>query len=186
MSDDNTIESLNITNNHLSNDDNIDDNLPKQTKGKKQTKEKKNKDDSNLKKTTIEEIDEDFKDMIFSWVALDEKIKEINNDLKDIKDEKKQFENYILEYMEKQRDDVIMTNKGAITRNVKDSKSAITPEIIQETLSKILKDKDTAYVCTNEILSRRTIKQSSNLKRQKIKTNNNKIKKNKNNEKNNN
>ena len=152
------IESLNTTNKDLENDEiNV------------KTKKKNKKDDNHLKKTDITEINEDFKDMILSWLALDEKIKEINNELKEFKDEKKQFESYILEYMEKQKDDVIMTNKGAITRNIKESKSAITPEIIQETLTKILNNKDTAYVCTNEIMSRRTIKQSTNLKRQTIK-----------------
>ena len=152
------IESLNTTNKDLENDEiNV------------KTKKKNKKDDNHLKKTDITEINEDFKDMILSWLALDEKIKEINNELKEFKDEKKQFESYILDYMEKQKDDVILTTKGAISRNVKESKSPITPEIIQETLNKILNNKDTAYVCTNEIMSRRTIKQSTNLKRQTIK-----------------
>jgi len=160
------IESLNDTNNDL-----INDSINHKSNNKNNKNNKKDKkDDSHLKKTDITDVSEDFKDMILTWLALDEKIKEINEELKEYKDEKKQFESYILEYMEKQKDDVIVTNKGAITRNVKESKSAITPEIIQETLTKILNNKDTAYVCTTEILSRRTIKQSTNLKRQVIKS----------------
>jgi len=159
------IESLNDTNKDLENDL-INHNSNKN----KSNKNKHKQDDPNLKKTDITDVSEDFKDMILTWLALDEKIKEINEELKEYKDEKKQFESYILEYMEKQKDDVIVTNKGAITRNVKESKSAITPEIIQETLTKILNNKDTAYVCTTEILSKRTIKQSTNLKRQVIKS----------------
>lgn len=162
------IESLNDTNKDLIND--TVGTFGEINHKSNKNKSKKNKtDDSNLKKTDITDVTEDFKDMILTWLALDEKIKEINEELKEYKDEKKQFESYILEYMEKQKDDVIVTNKGAITRNVRESKSAITPEIIQETLTKILNNKDTAYVCTTEILSRRTVKQSTNLKRQTIK-----------------
>jgi hypothetical protein len=171
------IESLHETNNDLDSEDNSE---KKYNRNKKDKKDKDKKDERNLKKTNITDINEDFKDMILTWLALDEKIKEINGELKEFKDEKKQFETYILEYMEKQKDDVILTTKGAITRNTKESKSAITPEIIQETLTKILNNKDTAYVYTNEILAKRTIKQTTNLKRQTIKPQKNNKQKNNN------
>ena len=171
------IESLHETNNDLDSEDNSE---KKYNRNKKDKKDKDKKDERNLKKTNITDINEDFKDMILTWLALDEKIKEINGELKEFKDEKKQFETYILEYMEKQQDDVILTTKGAITRNTKESKSAITPEIIQETLTKILNNKDTAYVYTNEILAKRTIKQTTNLKRQTIKPQKNNKQKNNN------
>ena len=41
-----------------------------------------------------------YKDMIKSWVEADEKINSLLKALKDLKDEKKQYENYLIEYME--------------------------------------------------------------------------------------
>ena len=41
-----------------------------------------------------------LKKLIISWLALDDKLKEYTEMVKDIKTEKKQYEDYILQYME--------------------------------------------------------------------------------------
>lgn len=138
-------------------------------KTNKNRKVKKTEKKEDLNIISIEQIDENLKILILSWIAKDEEIKEINENLKEMKDDKKQFENYILEYLEKnnsiKNNTVITTKKGNIIKNVKDSKSAITPDLIQKTLTEILNDKDKAFIYTNEISNKRAVKQNINLKR---------------------
>ena len=44
-----------------------------------------------------------IKEMIKSWEEADEKIDELNKKLKELKDEKKQYENFIIDYMEENK-----------------------------------------------------------------------------------
>ena len=105
-----------------------------------------------------------MKEIILSWIALDEKINELNIELKDLKEEKKQFENYIIDNMKNTKENIILTNKGSIIRNTRENKTSITSELIQSTLSKILKDESKASLLTSEIESKRQFKQSISLK----------------------
>ena len=191
--DNNIIDDNNDNNEKDNNDNNEKDNNEKYTNNKndKNDKKKYNNQKSKIKSNknneskktdidmtntiSIDEIDPNLKDMILSWMALDDKISQLNLKIKEIKDEKKQFENYILELMTQAKENVITTNKGVIYKNTKESKGQITQDIIQDTLVKILKDNDTAFICTNEIMTKRPIKKNINLKKKfkKIKKNDN-------------
>lgn len=88
----------------------------------------------------------------------------MNIELKDLKDEKKQFENYIIDNMKNIKENIILTNKGSIIRNTRESKTSITSDLIQNTLSKILRDESKASLLTSEIESKRPLKQLTSLK----------------------
>ena len=115
-------------------------------------------------KLQLEDINDDLKDMILNWMTLDDKIRELNEQLKELKDEKKQYENYIIDNLQDYDNTVIITTKGNITKSTKSSKGSITPEIIQETLTTLLKDNHTASFYVSKIHEKRPIKQLINLK----------------------
>lgn len=125
-----------------------------------------------FKKTNVDEMGDNdslFKDLIITWFALDDRIKEVNESLKELKDEKKQVEEAILQRMEEDDEEIIETSKGNLVRQKKESKSAITPELISQILAKSLKNDNVAQECTDEILKGRVSKETINLKRQIIK-----------------
>jgi hypothetical protein len=111
-----------------------------------------------------------LKTLILEWLALDDNIKSYRDTIKDMTEEKKQYESQILDLMNTLKQETILTDKGNITRNIKTSKGALTPELIKTTLTDILKCSDTADTYTNQILEKRVPKESINLKRQEIKT----------------
>ena len=136
--DNNIIDDNNDNNEKDNNDNNEKDNNEKYTNNKndKNDKKKYNNQKSKIKSNknneskktdidmtntiSIDEIDPNLKDMILSWMALDDKISQLNLKIKEIKDEKKQFENYILELMTQAKENVITTNKGVIYKNTKE------------------------------------------------------------------
>jgi hypothetical protein len=114
-------------------------------------------------------IDKDIlKTLIIEWLSLDDQLKSFKETIKDKTDEKKQYENQILELMGALKQEVIITDKGNITRNIKESKGPLTPELIKATLTNILKCSVTADTYTNHIIDKRPLKESISLKRKDI------------------
>ena len=160
--DNNDNEKDNDNDNEKENENNK---VNKNNKGnKKENKNKKEKEKIVNKSILFEDIREDLKEIILNWIALEEKINELNIEIKDLKDEKKQFENYIIDNMRNIKENIILTNRGNIIRNTRENKTSITSELIQATLSKILRDESKASLLTSEIESKRPLKQSITLK----------------------
>jgi hypothetical protein len=64
------------------------------TKREELSKNRKRETNEVIKKSVV-------KEMIINWLSLDDKVKEIGVTIKDLNNEKKQFESYILDYMTK-------------------------------------------------------------------------------------
>jgi len=109
-----------------------------------------------------------LKTLIIEWLALDDQIKAYKDHIKDKSDEKKQYEEQILQLMKVLNQEIILTDKGNIIRNVKESKSPLTPELIKNTLTDLLKCSTTADTYTTNILDKRTKKETVALKRKDI------------------
>lgn len=109
-----------------------------------------------------------LKTLILEWLALDDNIKSYRDTIKDMGEEKKQYESQILDLMNTLKQETILTDKGNITRNIKTSKGSLTPELIKTTLTNILKCSETADTYTNQILEKRVPKETINLKRKDI------------------
>jgi hypothetical protein len=115
-----------------------------------------------------------LKGIIIEWLALDDQIKSYRDIMKEMTEEKRQFEAQIIDLMTELKQDMILTDKGNITRNVKEMKGPLTPELIKTTLSDLLKCPETADTYTNQIMEKRTKKEIIGLKRKEIKTKKNK------------
>ncbi len=117
-----------------------------------------------------ENIIEDLKEMIINWLALDDKIKEISNSVKDLNTEKKQFESYILDYMTKLKKETIDTTSGKLIKDEKKTKKSLKEDIVATALTEITGDKHKAAEFTKYIFDKRPEVENVKLKRMKVPT----------------
>ena len=113
-----------------------------------------------------EELKKKFRNIVISWVQLDDKIKAINSELKNMKDEKKQYEDFILSFMEKYNENMITLSNGILKKNVSQTKQSINEEMINEVIEEFTKDVEQAYTITQKIIQKRQINEKVTLKRQ--------------------
>jgi len=113
----------------------------------------------------------DIKELIEKWLELDEEIRKMNDELKDLKLEKKQYEIYILEIMDNTNKQIIKSNEIVIKKNIKQSKGSIKEELIVETLSEILKDSVKAHELFQLMIKKLPIKEIISLKKENDKMN---------------
>jgi hypothetical protein len=111
---------------------------------------------------------EDLKEMIINWLSLDDKIKEISTSVKDLNNEKKQFESYILDYMTKLNKPVIDTTSGKLIKDEKKTKKGLKEDIVTSALAEITGDKVKAAEFTKYIFDKRPEVDSIKLKRMKL------------------
>ena len=112
---------------------------------------------------------EELKELICNWLDLDEKSKELSDQIKDLKLEKKQYETYILGFMDKANKKVIKSNDNTCTlrKDVKETKGSLKEEHILKTLSKILSNSEQAYKITQQIIEELPSKEVISLKKDK-------------------
>jgi len=112
---------------------------------------------------------EELKELICNWLDLDEKSKELSDQIKDLKLEKKQYETYILGFMDKANKKVIKSNDNTCTlrKDIKETKGSLKEEHILKTLSKILSNSEQAYKITQQIIEELPSKEVISLKKDK-------------------
>jgi len=123
----------------------------------------------NKDSSSEEELKKKFKNIVIAWVQLDDKIKTINSELKNMKDEKKQYEDFILDFMEKYNENMITLSNGILKKNVSQTKQSINEEMINEAIEEFTKDAEQAYTITQKIIQKRQVNEKISLKRQVIK-----------------
>ena len=127
----------------------------------------------NKDSSSEEDLKKKFKNIVIAWVQLDDKIKTINSELKNMKDEKKQYEDFILDFMEKYNENMITLSNGILKKNVSQTKQSINEEMINEAIEEFTKDAEQAYTITQKIIQKRQVNEKISLKRQVIKKKNN-------------
>ena len=132
-------------------------------------KEEDKDDDDNEEDELSSEDIEELKELICNWLDLDEKAKKISDEMKDLKLEKKQYETYILAFMDKANKKVIKTNDNSCTlrKDIKETKGSLKEEHILKTLSKILSNSEQAYKITQQIIEELPSKEVISLKKDK-------------------
>jgi vacuolar-type H+-ATPase subunit I/STV1 len=114
----------------------------------------------------IPKVSDEFKDMVRKWLKCDDDIKEYNKKNKEIKNKKKEYEKFILEYMEKINLPALGSQDGTtLKRNVSKVKSSLKKEILHKALTEYTKDVQKAQTITNFILDKRPTVEKVYLKR---------------------
>ena len=113
-------------------------------------------------------ITEEFVEVVKSWVKLDDEIREYTNKIKDLKNDRKEYEEFILEYMDKINENVIEITGGKLRRNKSQTKTPLKEESIQTAIFEITKDNEKSAQMTKYIMENRPSVERVNLKRTKF------------------
>ncbi len=109
---------------------------------------------------------EDFQKLVKEWIKLDDKVRETNQLVKEMKTERKQIEEFVLKFIEEtDKDMTINLNNGYMKRSVEHRKGPINRNLIYTTLMEIIKDEKKVEDMTENILNRREVKEVINIKR---------------------
>jgi hypothetical protein len=110
-------------------------------------------------------ISEEFKQKIVQWVKLDDDLKKIRETVKEINDEKKQNEEYILAYMENMEEKEIGITGGKLSRHVSKLPEPLKKDNIQKAIQEVVKNENQARALTDHIINSRKTKEKISLKR---------------------
>ena len=115
-----------------------------------------------------DKITEEFVEVVKNWVKIDDEIREYNDKVKDLKNERKEYETYILEYMDKINENVINITGGKLRKNKSQTKTPLKEESIQTALYEITKDNEKSTQMTKYIMQNRPTVERVNLKRTRL------------------
>ena len=110
--------------------------------------------------------EEDFVAMVIQWVKLDDKIRGLAQEMKEMREEKKQYEEFVLEYMQRENQDVLnITSGGTLRRSISRCKGGIKEDHISSVLMKFTNDQHEASKITKAIMTDRPQTERVYLKR---------------------
>jgi len=111
----------------------------------------------------------EFINAVKKYIEVDDKIKNIKEDMKLLTGIKKENEEYILEYLEKIEETVIDIADGKLKRNISKSKMPLKKDFIEKALLDLVGDNNQAIKMTEHIIKCRPEKESIKLTRTKNK-----------------
>jgi hypothetical protein len=148
------------------------DRVEDQEKIQIQKKEDQDQEEPILSADDIEEL----RELLKNWLELDDANKELSDRMKDIKMEKKQYESYILGFMDKTNKEIIKASDSnlVLRKEVKETRAKPNEENILKVLTRVLGDATQAYKFTQEIIEDAPIKETISLKKDSAKPKNTK------------
>jgi predicted RND superfamily exporter protein len=121
--------------------------------------------DSENNNDSPKKVSKEFINKVRDWIKIDDSIREIRAKTKELTNEKKQHEEYILNYMEQIDEKCFNIKDGKLRRNVSKAKGPLKKTIIQQALVEITGDAVKAKSMTEHIINSRPTVERVNLKR---------------------
>ena len=112
-------------------------------------------------------ISPEFVENVKKYLLIDDKIKQLKEESKKLATDKKEREEFILNYLQNIDENVIDVHDGKLRRNISKTTAPLKKETIQNTLNIILGDVNKATMITQEIIKSRPIIERVTLKRTK-------------------
>ena len=112
-------------------------------------------------------ISHEFIENVKRYLLIDDKIKQLKEENKKLLTDKKEREEFILNYLQNIDENVIDVHDGKLRRNISKTQAPLKKENIQNTLNIILGDSNKATMITQEIIKSRPIVERVTLKRTK-------------------
>jgi hypothetical protein len=109
----------------------------------------------------------EFINSIKSWVAIDDKIRKLNEEIKTLKNEKKEYETDILQGFDKMDENVVAISDGKLKKNVSKAQTPLKKDIIHKSIFEFLKDEKKTLDILEHMNSSRPTVERINLKRTK-------------------
>jgi hypothetical protein len=116
-------------------------------------------------------ISKEFVDSVKRYLEVDDKLREIKEKTKDLNTEKKQKEEFILNYLQTIDEKVIDVADGKLRRNISKTQAPLKKETIQKALIDIIGDANKATAITEQIIKSRPMIERVTLKRTKNRIN---------------
>jgi hypothetical protein len=108
-----------------------------------------------------------FRDNVLRWVEIDDDIRSIRAKVKELNDEKKQFEEQIISYLTKVDEESIIIKDGKLSKSVSKSQAPLKKETIHKSLVELVGDSTKAMAMTEHIINSRETTQKIRLSRTK-------------------
>ena len=112
-------------------------------------------------------ISKEFVESVKRYLEVDDKLKEIKEKTKNLNTEKKQREEFILNYLQTIDEKVIDVADGKLRRNISKTQAPLKKETIQKALIDIVGDANKATAMTEQIIKSRPTVERVTLKRTK-------------------
>lgn len=112
-------------------------------------------------------ISKEFVESVKRYLEVDDKLKEIKEKTKNLNTEKKQREEFILNYLQTIDEKVIDVADGKLRRNISKTQAPLKKETIQKALIDIIGDANKATAITEQIIKSRPTVERVTLKRTK-------------------
>ena len=121
--------------------------------------------DSESDNSAQKKVTKEFRNKVLKWVSIDDSIRELRTKTKELTNEKKQHEEYILSYMEQIEEKCLNIKDGKLRKNVSKTKGPLKKAVIQQALVDITGDVIKAKAMTEHIINSRPTVERVNLKR---------------------
>lgn len=122
-------------------------------------------------KTEKKQVSAEFINNVKKYLEVDDRIKEYAEKSKSLKNEKKEKEEFILNYLQSVDEKVIDVPNGKLRRNISKTQAPLKKELIQKTLTEIFNDSNKAITITEKIIKSRPTIERVTLKRTRTKLN---------------
>jgi hypothetical protein len=114
-------------------------------------------------------VSPEFVNSVKKYLEVDDKLKEYRDMIKKLTTDKKEKEEYILNYLQSIEESVIDVRDGKLRRNISKTQAPLKKELIQKTLTEIVGDAIKAQSITDQMMKSRPIVERVTLKRTKNK-----------------
>ena len=114
-------------------------------------------------------VSPEFVNIVKKYLEVDDKIKENRELNKKLTADKKEKEDFILNYLQSIEESVIDVRDGKLRRNISKTQAPLKKEMIQKTLTEIVGDAIKAQAMTDQIVKSRPMVERVTLKRTKNK-----------------
>tara|TARA_B100001093_G_C26504729_1_gene874865 strand:- start:258 stop:665 length:408 start_codon:yes stop_codon:yes gene_type:complete len=114
-----------------------------------------------------QKITHDFKKKVLKWLEIDDQIREMRAKSKELNTQKKQYEEFILSFLEQVGEKELAVSDGKLRRNVSKTKKPLSKDTIQKALTELVKEKEKVNTMTEHIINSRPVVERINLKRTK-------------------
>lgn len=108
--------------------------------------------------------DTQFQNAVKAYVECDNDIKDINTKKKELTDEKKQLEEFMIEYMTKNKHEEILISDGTLHLAITKTKGALKKEYVQDRIQRYT-DTSKAVTITEDIFENRPITEKAKITR---------------------
>ena len=112
-------------------------------------------------------VTNEFKNNVKRWVEIDDTIKELRIKSKELTQEKKEYEDFILNFLDSVDEKSVGIQDGKLTRTVSQTKAPFKKENILKALVEITGDTNKAMTMTEHIIKSRQTTEKVRLKRTK-------------------